>query len=882
MASFSSSLRNNSMGEKTLCSNCRSHVFNSESKILPCLHSFCNICLQRRVLRTLTGELSLSCPACHRDVKLNNDGVNALPSSSLIRDYLSEDVVCRSSERLNTVTLNEPESHPPMPSSMLSWLNKNSQESQLFQNYGFGSSSFKECHSCDEGEAAAYRCRQCNEYLCENCTRAHQRVRLTKEHDITTLSQLDISKSRSNDNLHMKVRRDLPHSSCALSALSSLTYSDESLIPGLTQLDLGTSITNTLPSRLPHETLKYNSSEQTSSNAHLVSSLPTNVLSSGRSSVFCELHAREYSFVCSSCVIPVCRDCINTEHQGHNIGFLSNSSDISRTNDGSSSEVVRELVNDSRLEIKAMEESLKNVKNMIELVEKTSQNVVSNVKATVKRHKVALEERERELLRRTEKIRLVKGKALQLQVEHLKLCLNKLKSAADSSEKSVERGSSELDDSKANIMSTLQDVRSQQCILQPYEDDTILFTPPDSALQTALTSMGIISSSAYPPLCTAIGEGLHRGVKGKVSMFTVIAKDHQGANRCVGGDLVRVVIEDPDKKQIFGDIYDRQNGNYSITYRPTVEGNHILHITIRGQNIMDSPFSLVVKCGRNYNKVGLPIFQFGTEGEEGGQLCRPWGVCCDREGNIIVADRSNNRIQVFNRKGNFMQTFGSAGSRNGQFDRPAGVCTDNQNRVIVADKDNHRIQIFKIDGTFLLKFGERGSKNGQFTYPWDTAANSEGQILISDTRNHRVQLFSPDGTFLNKYGFEGPLWKHFDSPRGVTFNHEGHIVVTDFNNHRLLVIHQDFQTARFLGTEGGNNGQFLRPQGVAIDHEGNIIVADSRNHRIQIFEPNGNFLCKFGNFGNSTGQLDRPSGLCVTPEGTILVVDFGNNRIQAF
>ena len=40
------------------------------------------------------------------------------------------------------------------------------------------------CSSCDEGNAASSRCLDCQEHLCDNCVRAHQRVRLTKDHYI--------------------------------------------------------------------------------------------------------------------------------------------------------------------------------------------------------------------------------------------------------------------------------------------------------------------------------------------------------------------------------------------------------------------------------------------------------------------------------------------------------------------------------------------------------------------------------------------------------------------------------------------------------------------------------------------------------------------------
>ena len=58
-----------------------------------------------------------------------------------------------------------------------------------------------------------------------------------------------------------------------------------------------------------------------------------------------------------------------------------------------------------------------------------------------------------------------------------------------------------------------------------------------------------------------------------------------------------------------------------------------------------------------------------------------------------MADRSNNRIQIFNPDGSFYHMFGSPGSRPSQFDRPAGVAVDNKGHIIVVDKDNHRVQV---------------------------------------------------------------------------------------------------------------------------------------------------------------------------------------------
>ncbi len=62
-------------------------------------------------------------------------------------------------------------------------------------------------------------------------------------------------------------------------------------------------------------------------------------------------------------------------------------------------------------------------------------------------------------------------------------------------------------------------------------------------------------------------------------------------------------------------------------------------------NADDAPFAVGVHIERTYSRIRRPIFMIGKEGSGDTDLCRPWGVDCDNS-FIIVADRSNNRIQV--------------------------------------------------------------------------------------------------------------------------------------------------------------------------------------------------------------------------------------------
>ncbi|XP_062979390.1 E3 ubiquitin-protein ligase TRIM71 [Elgaria multicarinata webbii] len=835
---------------------------------LPCLHAFCRQCLEAQRHPAAGESLKLRCPICDQKVVISEpSGMDALSSSNFLLSNLLDVVVVAAAA--------EDQKNNGRPSgpggggggggpgggggggggsnSSTNNRHHHSRQQQAQQQHrasaggsspgsaagsapsggggGGGSSSLllrrphsrqgePRCSSCDEGNAASSRCLDCQEHLCDNCVRAHQRVRLTKDHFIERFGPGPPAAAG-------------PGSASAAAQLS------------LSQ---------------PYSAAPYN----------ILSVFPDRVN-------YCQHHDDEVlHFYCDTCSVPICRECTMGRHVGHSFIYLQDALQDSRT-------LTIQLLADAQQGRQAIQLSIEQAQAVAEQVEMKAKMVQSEVKAVTSRHKKALEERECELLWKVEKIRQVKAKSLYLQVEKLRQNLNKLDNTISAVQQVLEEGRNmDILLARDRMLAQVQELKNVRGFLQPQEDDRVMFTPPDQALYMAIKSMGFVSSGAFAPLTKATGEGLKRALQGKVASFTVIGYDHDGEPRLSGGDMISAVVMGPDGNLFGADIGDQQNGTYLVNYRPQMEGEHLISVMMCNQHIENSPFKVMVKSGRSYVGIGLPGLCFASEGDSDGKLCRPWGVSVDKEGYIIVADRSNNRIQVFKPCGAFHHKFGTLGSRPGQFDRPAGVASDSSRRIVVADKDNHRIQIFTFDGQFILKFGEKGTKNGQFNYPWDVAVNSEGKILVSDTRNHRVQLFGPDGVFLNKYGFEGALWKHFDSPRGVTFNHEGHLVVTDFNNHRLLVIHPDCQSARFLGSEGTSNGQFLRPQGVAVDQEGRIIVADSRNHRVQIFEPNGSFLCKFGTQGSGFGQMDRPSGITVTPDGMIVVVDFGNNRILVF
>ena len=82
-------------------------------------------------------------------------------------------------------------------------------------------------------------------------------------------------------------------------------------------------------------------------------------------------------------------------------------------------------------------------------------------------------------------------------------------------------------------------------------------------------------------------------------------------------------------------------------------------------------------------------------GTEPGALNNPMGIAFDQaRGRVVVADTFNDRVQVFSPKGELLCILGSRGVKDGEFRYPFGVAVDKDGNIYVADKYNNRVQRF--------------------------------------------------------------------------------------------------------------------------------------------------------------------------------------------
>ncbi len=104
----------------------------------------------------------------------------------------------------------------------------------------------------------------------------------------------------------------------------------------------------------------------------------------------------------------------------------------------------------------------------------------------------------------------------------------------------------------------------------------------------------------------------------------------------------------------------------------------------------------------------------------------PTDVAVAADGTIYVADGyGNSRIHAFSAGGRHLRSWGEPGREPGQFRVPHGIAVDAANRVYVADRENDRVQVFDSKGELLSVWGG-------FRGPTDVSIDREQRIFVSD------------------------------------------------------------------------------------------------------------------------------------------------------
>lgn len=206
--------------------------------------------------------------------------------------------------------------------------------------------------------------------------------------------------------------------------------------------------------------------------------------------------------------------------------------------------------------------------------------------------------------------------------------------------------------------------------------------------------------------------------------------------------------------------------------------------------------------------------EIGTTGKN--KLVDPWAVAVLKNGNIVVSDRGTRDIKIYSSKGKYLYSF------RGNLLDPHGVATNSKDEIIVADWERRKVYVFDKEGHVLNTLA---GVDGEplFQSPYYVCCTPSDDIVVSDYMGHCVKIFDSNGKALFQYGSRGQGDKQLKYPNGVCADNYGNLIVVDRGNNRIHLLSQDGHFRSFLVT--AKDG-VVDPTAVVVDRDGHLAVTE--------------------------------------------------------
>jgi hypothetical protein len=272
-------------------------------------------------------------------------------------------------------------------------------------------------------------------------------------------------------------------------------------------------------------------------------------------------------------------------------------------------------------------------------------------------------------------------------------------------------------------------------------------------------------------------------------------------------------------------------------------------------------------------RASAAVPSFGAWGQGAGEFEEPQGIAVNQGSKeVFVADRNNNRVDVFSGSGVFLRAWGwgvangaeelqtcttrcltgTDGPGAGEFDFPEGVAIDNDplssshGDVYVLDAENNRVQKFTASGEFILMFGREVNATPATTHPNVCLAGEQCQAGVE----------VPEGTVA------GPGEFVRLNGRSLAVDSAGDVYVGDENRVQRFSPTGVVEPVAQLSLSGSG---FV--EDIAVDSTGNVYVKSNERTGVRKYGPTGTEL------GSPRDEAGSPGAIALNAAGELFVED---------
>lgn len=158
----------------------------------------------------------------------------------------------------------------------------------------------------------------------------------------------------------------------------------------------------------------------------------------------------------------------------------------------------------------------------------------------------------------------------------------------------------------------------------------------------------------------------------------------------------------------------------------------------------------------------------------GAPFNRPTKLIQAPNGNLYASDGYwNSALHIFSPDGTRIRSVGSPGQEDGEFNIPHSVWADRYNRIWVADRDNDRVQIFSPEGDHLT------SING-LLYPSDIWSDDH-HVYIAEL-DRRISIYDMDYQMVAQLGYCASPYK----AHGIAGDRMGNLYLGIYGTYPLV------------------------------------------------------------------------------------------------
>uniref|UniRef100_A0A3Q1EH08 RING-type E3 ubiquitin transferase n=1 Tax=Acanthochromis polyacanthus TaxID=80966 RepID=A0A3Q1EH08_9TELE len=286
------------------------------------------------------------------------------------------------------------------------------------------------------------------------------------------------------------------------------------------------------------------------------------------------------------------------------------------------------------------------------------------------------------------------------------------------------------------------------------------------------------------------------------------------------------------------------------------------------------------------------VKKMGCKGTLPGMFNLPVSICVTQQGEVLVADRGNYRVQIFNRKGfqreirrnassidNFVLSFLGADLPNLI---PLSIAVTPQGLIGVTDNYDNSVKVYTMDGHCVA------CHKNQLIKPWGITAMPSGQFVVSDVEGGKLWCLAVDRnvgvvSYNRLCSAVRPKFVTCDAAGTVYFTQGLALNFEKRHNEPHLEggfsigsVGTDGQLGKQLSHFFSETEDFRCITGMCVDANGDLLVTDSGRKEILQFPKEGGFniLIQEG--------LTCPVGVATTQKGQLLVLDCWDHCVKVY